>query len=310
MNTAAQVDSLIAGWSQAGLTKSETVVKIADACLGWSYVWGGYGQNCTPSNREAYANRSSCPAGESEVIRKKCQKLNGSASNCNGCKWYPGGVTRFFDCRGFTGWTLKQVGISLAGAGATSQWNTNSNWTRKGAIADIPNEVCCVFIHDSKKDNMSHTGLYIGDGWVVHCSGEVKKEKLSAGKWSHYAVPVGLDGTTPIQMPTLRRGDRGAYVTLAQTKLIQKDFSCGTAGADGIFGKGTETAVKDFQRVHTDDSGKPLSVDGIIGQKTWNALLGTEPAILYTVIVKHLTEAQANALVSQYPGSEKQIERG
>lgn len=298
MNTAAQVDSLIAEWSQEGLTKAETVVRIADACLGWSYVWGGYGQNCTLSNREAYANRSSCPAGESEVIRKKCQKLNGSASNCNGCKWYPGGETRFFDCRGFTGWTLKQAGISLAGAGATSQWNTNSNWTKKGTISDIPNEVCCVFIHDSKKDNMSHTGLYVGDGWVIHCSGEVKKEKLSAGKWSHYAVPAGLDGTTPIQMPTLRRGDRGAYVTLAQTKLIQKCFSCGTAGADGIFGKGTETAVKQFQK----DSG--LKADGIVGPATWSALDAAvgPSADLYTVKIYHVSQKVANDLVGTYGG--------
>ena len=172
-------------------------------------------------------------------------------------------------------------------------------------------KVCCVFKQNG--DKMEHTGLYLGNGKIIHCSVEVKEStpEDKGWEWSHYAVPVGLDGNPPITLPTLRRGDRGEYVTLAQTKLIQKGYSCGTKGADGIFGKATETAVKDFQRVHKDKNGNPLVVDGIIGQRTWDALLDTEePAILYTVIVKHLTEAQANALVSQYPGAEKQVERG
>jgi N-acetylmuramoyl-L-alanine amidase len=44
-------------------------------------------------------------------------------------------------------------------------------------------------------------------------------------------------------------------------------MSCGTSGADGIFGAGTENAVKSFQRHHG------LTVDGIVGKKTWDKLL-------------------------------------
>ena len=60
---------------------------------------------------------------------------------------------------------------------------------------------------------------------------------------------------------------------------------------------------------HTDQDGNPLTVDGVIGQKTWWALDETETT-LYTVTVPHLTKSQADALTKQYPGSSETEERG
>ena len=57
---------------------------------------------------------------------------------------------------------------------------------------------------------------------------------------------------------TLRRGDRGLLVERVQKKV-------GVA-ADGIFGPGTEAAVRQFQR----DNG--IVPDGIVGPKTWAAI--------------------------------------
>ena len=291
---------MINGWKQQGMTKAEMAVDIAVACMGWPYVWGGYGQMDTPVNRKSYANRSSCPEAESAVIISKCQVLRGSKNSCEGCKWYPGGQTRFFDCRGFTRWVLQQVGVEINGAGATSQWNDNSNWSQKGSIADIPkDQVCCVFMKNGEK--MSHTGLYIGNGAIIHCSGEVKKGYTTDKGWTHYAVPKNIGGDVPVpdpgsDMPTLRKGASGEYVTLMQTKLIQQGYSLDPYGADGKFGNTTLYAVKQFQADHG------LVADGICGKNTWTALLAGESE-LYTVTIQHLSRTVANDIISKYGGT-------
>lgn len=68
--------------------------------------------------------------------------------------------------------------------------------------------------------------------------------------------------------PELSFGDKSDSVKQAQKLLIAKGFSCGSAGADGDFGQGTLSAVKKFQAAYG------LEIDGMIGKKTWEALLG------------------------------------
>lgn len=298
MKTYAQVTSMLDQWRAEGQTKAEIIVQLAEACMGWPYVWGGYGQQCTAANRKSYADRSVCPSAESTVIRNKCQRLRATSpkSTCNGCRWYPGGTTLFFDCRGFTRWILARVGITLAGAGATSQWNTASNWQEKGTIADMPmDRICCVFKANGKV--MEHTGLYIGNGRIIHCSGEVKEGKPSDKGWTHYAIPKGIEGGVPVSLPTLRKGSRGEYVTLLQTKLIQRGYDLAPYGADGAFGAKTEAAVKAFQADHP-----PLVVDGVCGAATWSALESAE-TVLYTVTIQHIGQAVANEIVKKYGGN-------
>lgn len=66
----------------------------------------------------------------------------------------------------------------------------------------------------------------------------------------------------------LVNGSKGDDVKAVQSVLISKGYSCGSAGADGIFGSGTLAAVKAFQKA------KGLSVDGKVGEKTTQALGG------------------------------------
>lgn len=65
-------------------------------------------------------------------------------------------------------------------------------------------------------------------------------------------------------MKTLKKGSRGKMVERLQMLLNAAGFECGKT--DGIFGKKTEAAVKDFQKENR------LAVDGMAGLKTFEKL--------------------------------------
>lgn len=66
--------------------------------------------------------------------------------------------------------------------------------------------------------------------------------------------------------PSLKKGSKGDYVVELQQALIKLGYSVGNAGADGDFGNATLAAVKRFQTDHK------LTVDGVVGTKTWAAI--------------------------------------
>jgi peptidoglycan hydrolase-like protein with peptidoglycan-binding domain len=69
----------------------------------------------------------------------------------------------------------------------------------------------------------------------------------------------------------LRRGSSGDYVTVLQVMLnrIAQDYPAipRITPPNGIFGTGTENAVKEFQRIFN------LTPDGIVGKSTWYKLV-------------------------------------
>lgn len=256
MRTREEVDALKESLLSYGTAKPEIVARLAEECLGWPYVFGAWGEACTPSNRGRRV-RSDHP-----TIKSKCPALNGGS--CDDCKWGIG--VRMFDCRGFTAWLLQQVGIIITGGGATTQWKTIANWARRGEIKDMPDCVCCVFQANGNK--MQHTGMHVGGGKVIHCSNGVQTGKVSDRGWTHWAVPIGLysEEEMPVDVikPTLRKGARGDNVRELQEDLNRLGYDCGTA--DGVYGTKTKDAVARFQA----DNG--LEADGIVGEKTWMAL--------------------------------------
>ena len=312
MNTANQVEKLVTSWKEQGLGAAEMVVKLANACLGWAYVFGARGDYCEPVNRR---NRYS---DAHPTIKTACKNFNGNSSGCasTGCKWYPGGKTRTFDCRGFTYWViLKVTGVKIMGAGATSQYNDNSNWSEKGLIQNMPNVVCCVFKYSDKTGKMEHTGLHIGDGKIIHCSNGVQTGKTTDKGWTHYAIPKCLAGNGTVAPTTdsgteeqtgpvlLKKGSKGDKVVDVQKMLIQLGYSLPKFGADGDFGNETLAAVKKFQQ----DNG--LTVDGIVGAVTLAALeklcageTVTQPST-YMVTNYDLDKETAEKLVKTYPNA-------
>ena len=189
MNNAEYVGKLITDQKAAGEPLPEVAWNAALACVGWAYVFGARGQYCTPANRRARYSDSH------PTIKTACKNYEGSGSaGCAGCKWYPGSkYTRICDCRGFTYWILKSVfdGWELKGAGATSQWNTESNWKEKGEISRMPKDtLVCLFVR--KGSTMEHTGFGLNNE-TIECSSGVQHFTSRKSKWTHYAVPACLD---------------------------------------------------------------------------------------------------------------------
>lgn len=84
-------------------------------------------------------------------------------------------------------------------------------------------------------------------------------------------TPTPSTGTGNVSgLPNLYNGKSGNEVKIIQNLLIGKGYSCGTSGADGIFGAGTDSAVKKFQ---TD---KKITSDGIVGPATWKLILNVK----------------------------------
>ncbi len=71
-------------------------------------------------------------------------------------------------------------------------------------------------------------------------------------------------------MQVLKIGSRGFQVEFLQcllNKSSARDFGRAAINVDGIFGPQTDAVVRAFQSRH-----KPLRVDGIVENQTWNAL--------------------------------------
>lgn len=235
--------------------------------VGCPYIYGATGQPCTPSYREA---RMAQYPQYAEKIKRNCPRLSGKATTCADCKWYDpeaGEGKPAYDCAQLSRWAMDAVGISLV-SGANSQWQ-KTNWECFGTLATLPCEkVCLVFRWDEDKHAMGHVGIYQGDhNTVIHAKGHdygVVRQNIIETNFTHWGIPMGLyTEVTPLDHPTLRKGDSGEAVTYLQTLLCDVGE---TLTADGKFGSKTEQAVKDFQRAYG------LTVDGVVGPKTWDAL--------------------------------------
>lgn len=66
-------------------------------------------------------------------------------------------------------------------------------------------------------------------------------------------------------LPLVRHGDSGENVRTVQGGLNARHYS---VAIDGVFGPVTSEAVKHLQ------AARHLSADGVVGPKTWAALMG------------------------------------
>lgn len=194
--------------------------------------------------------------------------------------------TRVFDCNGlFEGYYHDQTGININARAR----NNYTQWCQTRGTGKIPADRrvpgAAVFILSNGV--ATHVGFLerpvdaskpSGDWYVIEARGVrygVVRTRLNARGWNAWGLMtmyVDYEGAgNASATPTIRRGSAGDAVRRAQDRLQAHGHKLPLYGADGDFGAETEQAAKAFQ------AAKKLEVDGVIGPKTWAALLG-EPA--------------------------------
>lgn len=132
-------------------------------------------------------------------------------------------------------------------------------------------------------------------------------KKTWAALASAQTQPTPDDEPDADRRATLRKGTSGEAVVELQTILIRLGYKLEHYGADGKLGAETQEAVRGFQEA------AGLTVDGIVGVRTWAALEAAvaalessgEPqdpdATLYNVLLVGVTDAVAQAIKRLYP---------
>ena len=266
----------------------QTGKELATACLNVAqnyktlYVMGCFGAPMTASNKVRYTKNHEYNTKEA---RKKM--INAASEDTFG-----------FDCvcliKGLLwGWEgdLKDI-YGGAKYGSNGVPDTSADGMI-GKCKDVTTDFSNIAVGEAVWVN-GHIGVYIGDGLAVECTPAWKncvqvtavhnigkKSGYNGRKWTKHgklpyvtydasaspAVPAP-QAKTITGLPTLKKGSEGDSVKALQILLIGYQYDCGTYGADSDFGSDTEKAVIEFQ------TEKDLEADGVVGPKTWAALLG------------------------------------
>lgn len=230
----------------------------------WGYIWATAGEVWTKAKQDALVKKYN-----SDPVKYKDLETGAK----EGHKWIGRKVT---DCSGLPKWAMAQLGVAKGiYHGSNSQFNKNCFVTAK-IEPGVKIPVGALIFTGKEKGQHNHVGVLVTDTCVCEAKGTsagVVHTPLSNKKWTYYGLlkDVEYEFTTPVIVTkpvvkthtTLRRGSKGEEVRELQT-LLAKDGS--SLQIDGIFGIGTLSAVKSFQKKHN------LVVDGIVGPKTWKEL--------------------------------------
>lgn len=194
-----------------------------------------------------------------------------------------------YDCSSFVITAYKQAGVDLK---STYTGNMKKDFLAHGFV-EVP-------LKDKQRGDVllneaHHTAIYIGDNKIVHASssengGKYGKDGDQTGKeicirsfygtWDTVLRYVGSESqegvqTVNIELPVLREGSKGEEVKTVQRLLNEmnyRDQNGNRLEVDGSFGSKTDFAIRQFQNDYRGKYGR-LTVDGVIGANTWEALL-------------------------------------
>ena len=183
-----------------------------------------------------------------------------------------------YDCSSFVIEAYEQAGVPVKTKGATYTGNMRQVFLQCG-FTDVTGECNLATGSGMKKGdillNTIHHTVIVKDTNTRRVISASSNEKGTAtgGKTgdqtgkeiferAYYNYPWDYVLRYKEKKQWLETGDQGEEVLQMQKNLIYIGFSCGVSGADGVFGKDTEKAVKEAQKTFG------LSVDGQYGTMT------------------------------------------
>lgn len=204
-------------------------------------------------------------------------------------------MTSPFGTRTLNGTTRQHNGIDLVGEGytldhvvayddgmVTAALNTCSGATpATGNYVKIKHKTghVSIYMHLARGSVTVKVGDKVKRGQRIGYMGNTGR---STGAHLHFGLQIGGTCVDPlpylrggeivsISLDTIREGSKGAQVKTLQRLLKAMGYE-GQGGrtltVDGSAGKHTTHAVKAYQRA------QKLAVDGVVGAKTWRAILG------------------------------------
>ena len=90
-----------------------------------------------------------------------------------------------FDCSGFISWVANQSGWDIGRLGATGLYNICTP-TRSPRPGDI-----VFFTGTFDAPGVTHCGLYVGDGWMLHCGDPIQYANLNTSYWQAHFYAYG-----------------------------------------------------------------------------------------------------------------------
>lgn len=248
---------------------ADNLVKFCKSVLGCGFFYGTFGQTAT---KQLYLDKKSQYPNYYEFSYESFSKYFG---------------TRVCDCAGLIKWFLWSDNMKNKNPtykasedyGATGLYSKCSTRGKLANNATYPGYL----VFKGSDTVKSHVGVYIGNNKVIeakgHLSGVIESEldhtwkyygKLDFIKYNDTPAPTPAYKQINVETYQVQKGCTCYCVGIIQTLLND----IGYKGLDGnrlvidcIFGGNTEKAVKDFQKDNK------LGCDGIVGVKTWKALL-------------------------------------
>lgn len=199
-------------------------------------------------------------------------------------------------CCAFVWWIFKECGASILFYGGKktaycptveSYYKKQGQWYKEGKVGDLvlfdfygKGVACHIGIVEKVNADGTYTCIEGNTSTTSNDNGGAvmrrvrKKSQIRGFARPKYEVVANNTTTTTkggntvnITLTVLKKGSKGNEVKTLQRLLVALGYSCGSAGIDGDFGASTLSAIKQFQKA------KGLTVDGVVGQATWNKIL-------------------------------------